>query len=50
MNDFKIYFSDLNNEAQYRLMVAVGISDPKEMNWDLDLVPLAVYLLSECEE
>ena len=50
MNDFEIYFSDLNDEAQHRLMVAVGIYDPKEMNWDLDLVPLAVYPLPECEE
>lgn len=47
MNDFEIYFNDLNEEAQLRLMKAVGITDPKEMNWDLDWVPLAFYPLPE---
>lgn len=47
MNDFEIYFSDLNDEAQHRLMEAVGISDPKEMNRGIDLVPLAAYPMSE---
>lgn len=41
MEDFDIYFSDLNGEAQKRLMDAVGILDPREMNWDLDILPLA---------
>ena len=45
MEEFDIYFSDLKEEAQLRLLEAVGITDPKEMNWDLDLVPLASYLL-----
>ncbi len=43
MDDFNIYFSDLNEEAQQRLMEAIGIQDPREMNWDIDMLPLAVY-------
>ncbi len=43
MDDFNIYFSDLNEEAQQRLMEAIGIQDPREMNWDIGLLPLAVY-------
>ena len=45
MEDFDIYFSDLNEEAQKRLMEAVGILDPREMNWDLDILPLASFPL-----
>ena len=41
MDDFDIYFSDLNKKTQKRLMVAFGILDPREMNWDLDILPLA---------
>lgn len=43
MEDFNIYFSDLKEESQRRLMEAVGITDPREMNWDFDLLPLATY-------
>ena len=45
MSDFSIYFSDLNEEAKLRLMEAVGIQDPGEMNWDIDVLPLASYPL-----
>jgi len=41
--EFNIYFSDLNEDAQKRLMEAVGITDPKDMNWDIDMCPIAVY-------
>ena len=43
MDDFNIFFSDLNEGAQQRLMAAIGIQDPREMNWDIDLLPLTVY-------
>lgn len=43
MNEFEIYFSDLNEDAQQRLMEMVGITDPKEMNWDIDISPLAIF-------
>ena len=41
--EFNIYFSDLNEDAQRRLLEAIGESDPKEMNWDMDIIPIAVY-------
>lgn len=43
MVEFKIYFSDLNPEAQKRLLEAVGVKEPKGMNWDIDMAPLAIY-------
>ena len=43
MKTFEIYFSDLNTEAQKRLMDIVGISSPSEMNWDIDMCPIAIY-------
>ncbi len=41
--EFPIYFSDLNPEAQKRLMKKVNIKDPSEMNWDIDMAPIGVY-------
>ena len=38
---FEIYFSDLNPEAQERLLKFVGATDPSEMNWDMDILPIA---------
>jgi len=43
MKTFDIYFSDLNIDAQKRLMDAVGISSPSEENWDIDMCPIAIY-------
>ena len=50
MPDFNIYFSDLNEDAQKRLLAAVGANDPQEMNWDMDILPLASYPLSDGDE
>jgi hypothetical protein len=47
MKTFEIFFSDLNKVAQKRLLEFVGESDPKEMNWDIDLVPLASFDFEE---
>ena len=47
MNTFEIYFSDLNDDAQKRLMEAVGITSPSEMNWDIDMCPIAMYDFEE---
>ncbi len=41
VNEVLIYFSDLTEEAQQRVLAAAGIQDPKEANWDSDIVPLA---------
>ena len=46
-NDFPIFFSDLTQEAQKRLMKAVGIETPSDMNWDIDMCPLAYYPIDE---
>lgn len=40
---FDIYFSDLNPEAQQRLLDMLEIKDPSEMNWDMDILPIAMY-------
>jgi hypothetical protein len=48
--EFNIYFSDLNEDAQKRLMEVVGITDPKEMNWDIDMCPIAVYSTESTEK
>ena len=37
---FELYFRDLNEEAQKRLLKFLGISSPEEGN--LDVVPLCV--------
>ncbi len=50
MRSFDIYFSDLNKDAQKRLTDAVGIKDPSEMNWDIDMVPLCVFDFEEVED
>ncbi len=41
-HDVEIYFSDLTPEAQQRVLDAAGITDPKEANWDGDILPLAI--------
>jgi hypothetical protein len=43
MEGFAIYFSDLNDNAQRRLLEAVGAQDAADMNWDMDILPLAYY-------
>lgn len=47
MKTFEIFFSDLNENAQKELLEFVGEDDPKEMNWDVDLVPLASFDFEE---
>lgn len=49
MEDFNIFFNDLKEETQNRLMAAIGIIDPKEMNWDLDILPLASFPLPDID-
>lgn len=35
-----IYFSDLKEDAQKRLLEAQGLKTPSEGNYDLDIIPL----------
>ena len=41
MKSFDIYFSDLNEVAQQELLNLVGVESPADMNWDMDIVPIA---------
>ena len=43
MNTFEIYFSDLNEDTQKRLLKAVGAEKAADMNWDVDICPIAMY-------
>ena len=50
MDYFEIFFNDLNEDAKKHLMKAVGITNPSEMNWDINICPLAMYPLPIDEE
>lgn len=50
MEGFEIYFSDLNPDAQKRLLKYVGATDPKEMNWGMDILPISYYVYTEDDE
>lgn len=43
MKTFLIYFNDLNEDAQRRLLKAVKAEDASDMNWDMDICPIAMY-------
>ena len=42
MKEFYIYFDDLKEEVQGELLEFAGVSDPGEMNWDVDTIPIAI--------
>jgi hypothetical protein len=48
--DFDVYFSDLNKDAQKRLMKALNIKSPGERNWDRDWLPLFTLEFIEAED
>ena len=50
MKSFEIYFSDLKEDAQKRLLQAVGVNEAKDMNWDIDMCPIAIYDFEENTE
>lgn len=47
MPTLEIYYSDLVPEAQARALEAAGIRDPKEANWDMDIIPVAIVELDD---
>ena len=47
---FQIYFSDLNEDAKRRLLDFVGIKDVADANWDMDIIPIAVFDLETISE
>lgn len=50
MVEFDIYFSDLNEAAQQRLLDAVGVDNAEDMNWDMDVLPIASYVFEQDED
>lgn len=47
MKTFEIFFTDLNDDAQQELLALIGVDSPKEMNWDIPIVPLATLEFEE---
>lgn len=43
LKTFEIYFNDLNEDAKKELLEMIGVDDPKEMNWDINICPIAIY-------
>ena len=49
LKTFDIFFNDLNEKTKKALLEFVGAKDPKEMNWDMDILPIASFEI-ETEE
>lgn len=50
MAEFELFFSDLNEDAQKRLLDFYGYREPKDGNWDIDIEPLLVLTKSVEED
>lgn len=50
MESFEIYFSDLTEDAQKRLLDFVGAKTAADMNWDMDILPIATFERDSEEE
>ena len=48
--EFPIYFSNLNKETQKKLLDFVGVKEPCDMNWDVDMAPIAMYPFEDKSE
>ncbi len=46
--EFEIFFADLTNDVQTRLLAAFGIQDPSDANWEV--FPVAVIPLPELDD
>jgi hypothetical protein len=42
VEQFEIYYSDLNEDAQERFLDYMGFDDPSEGNYDSDILPIAI--------
>lgn len=49
MKTFEIYFSDLNEDAQKRLLDAVGAESAADTYWGLDIIPVAQHEFEEID-
>lgn len=45
--EMDIFFSDLNEDAQKRLLELVGAKDASDMNWDMDILPLFTFMVED---
>lgn len=50
MKTFEIYFSDLNEDAQKRLLDFVNAKSASDMNWDMDIIPIATFDTEDDDE
>ena len=50
MKTFEIYFSDLNEDAQKRLLDAAGAESAADMNLDMDTIPIAWFDFEEIDK
>lgn len=46
---FKIYFNDLNEDTQKRLLDFVDVKSASDMNWDMDILPIAIFEIEKEE-
>lgn len=47
MISIDIFFNDLKEDKQKELLEAVGVESTKDMNWDLETIPIAVIDIEE---
>ena len=47
MISVEIFFSDLNEKGQKKLLDALGYKDPSEGNYDIDMCPIAILDFEE---
>lgn len=47
MKEVELYFSDLNESGQNKLLEAVNAEKPSDMNWDMDIIPIAILHFEE---
>ncbi len=50
MVSVEIFYNDLKPEKQAELLNAVHVSDPSEMNWDINMCPIAIVDFEEMED
>lgn len=42
-----IYFSDLNEKGQKKILEVTGAKNAEDLNMDLDIIPLFIYEVEE---
>lgn len=47
MKTFEIYFSDLNDDAQKRILEMVGVDSAADMNLDMNIILITIVNLKD---